>query len=211
MARERALKRKFGSRAEVLVFTDFSEGYVIFRQNEPINGDKTGVETKFFTESETESIVGSLPSGDSVRDLRDRAIVTLMLLEGMRRMEIYRACCEDIGCVPGRMRLLIRGRGIKRSGLPRAETCLAIERYLAARGPVAKDRLADPDVDLEPLFVAINRAGIFTARFSLRDLNRTVDKYLEKAGVKQSRKSCLALSTSESQRSQYIPVSSREV
>jgi hypothetical protein len=89
----------------------------------------------------------------------------------------------------------------------RKETNTAIENYLAERSSsVPKDRLADPDLELQPPFVGISKAGKITgSRLAIRDLNRTVDKYLAKAALKLKGMSCHALSVSMYQCDQFTP------
>lgn len=62
-----------------------------------VEGDKRTADDeviKCLTAGESERLIESIPHGAKLRNLRDRAIVALMILEGLRRVETCRAKLE---------------------------------------------------------------------------------------------------------------------
>ena len=65
---------------------------------------------------------------------------------------------KDLQIEDGVQKFIVRGKGPKKIGLLCKETNTAIENYLAERSSsVPKDRLGDPDLELQPLFVGISK------------------------------------------------------
>ena len=84
----------------------------------------------------------------SVKDLRDRAIIALMLSAGLRTIEICRADVKDIRRLNGVTFLLVQGKGrTEKDAMVRIapQVFSLIQSYLKARGKVNGN---------EPLFVA---------------------------------------------------------
>ncbi|MCL6584470.1 MAG: site-specific integrase [bacterium] len=130
-------------------------------------------------------LLRAIPSDGKIKHLRDRAIIALMMLEGLRVVEITRASVENIENRDG-VRLLIHGKGRDGYIYPREDTTRAIVAYLEARGPVVSDE------EGTPLFTATgNRAG--GKRITRDGVRAVVDFYLEKADLKRFRLSCHAL------------------
>jgi len=135
---------------------------------------------------EAELLLRAIPSDGKIKHLRDRAIIALMLLEGLRAVEITRANVEDIEDGVDGVKILIHGKGKNGFIFPREDTTRAIVAYLEARGPVVSDE------EGTPLFTATgNRAG--GKRITRDGVRAVVDFYLEKADLKRARLSCHAL------------------
>ena len=142
---------------------------------------------KYLSAGEAELLFRAVPLGGGVKVLRDRAMVGLMALEGLRRVEIVRACVSDIEEHAQEMRLLIHGKGKERYVYPREDTAAALQDYLITRGSVVDDDQG------EPLFVQVRKGGHPEGRISRQGVNSVIDHYLLKAGLKRQGLSCHAL------------------
>lgn len=148
---------------------------------------KASAGVKYLSPGEAELLFRAVPRDGSVKHLRDRAMIALMALEGLRVVEVTRANVEDVEELPGGgTRILIHGKGKDGYIYPREDTLVALGAYLAARGPVAADDQGTP------LFAAVgNRAG--GKRISRDGVRDVVDFYLKKADLKRPGLSCHAL------------------
>ena len=112
------------------------------------------------------------------KTLRDKAIVAMMGLQGLRTVEIERACVEDLKPNGDVISLLVRGKNHDRIVYLRPDVTEVLNDYLASRKDVI------PDDDGKPLFTACgNRAG--GQRISRRGVHQVVDFYLKKADLKR--------------------------
>ncbi len=131
------------------------------------------------------ALVGLLP-GETLADARDRAIVGLMALHGLRRIEVHRLNHESLHIDGDEAWLQIEGKGSKtRRVYLRSDTLAALENY--ARGKLAAGLALSG-----AFFVSIsnNSAG---NRLSRQALNEIVDKHLGAAKLKKEGVSCHAL------------------
>jgi len=113
---------------------------------------------------------------ETLEELRDRAMVNLMLRRGLRTVEVVRADVGDLRQVNGTAVLYVQGKGYAEKGdfIVLGDACLrSIYAYLDKRGPVEDDA---------PLFVGVgnrNKGG----RLTTRTVSRTVKTAMEKAGI----------------------------
>jgi integrase/recombinase XerC/integrase/recombinase XerD len=143
---------------------------------------------KYLTAGEAELLFRAVPNEQRLKPLRDRAMIALMALEGLRRVEIMRANVEDIEVmVDGGIRLLVHGKGKEGYVYPREDTAQAIETFLLFRGKT------DPDTLGVPLFTRLLKGGVVAKRITRSGINRIIDTYLLIAGVKRAGVSCHAL------------------
>lgn len=159
----------------------------------PANSRKPPEEKiKFFSPGEAEYLLRSIPYDGSIRGLRDRAMIALMLLEGLRRVEIVRANVEDLEkTIDGRERILVHGKGSDDYIYPRADTMNAIYEYLATR---KKHSPTLPDPDGTPIFLRMEKGDkLGRRRISRRGVSEVVDSYLRALNLKEEGKSCHAL------------------
>ena len=107
--------------------------------------------------------------------LRDKAIIALMLVCGLREIEIVRACVKDLHTANEFDVLAVRGKGGKVIDVPlRPDVKDLIGDYLAARGDVDGD---------DALFIGHNgRAG---ARMTTRTIRAMIDRRLAALGLKR--------------------------
>lgn len=142
---------------------------------------------KYLSAGEAELLFRAVPNDFAIKSLRDRAMIGLMALEGLRRVEIVRACVSDIEQDLEGVRFLVHGKGKERFIYPREDTARVISDYLAVRGSLEKDEQG------EPLFVQIRKGGTAMGRISRTGVNKIIDYYLLKAGLKRDGLSCHAL------------------
>lgn len=143
---------------------------------------------KYLSAGDAELLFRAVPKNGNLKSLRDRALIALMAIEGLRRVEVMRGSVQDIEDIPdGGRRILIHGKGKKGYIYPREDTLSALDEYLTTRGS------ATPDCLGEPLFVSISKGGKPGRRISRIGVNHIVDHYLKKAGLKKEGISCHAL------------------
>jgi site-specific recombinase XerD len=127
------------------------------------------------------------------RSLRDRAIVALMALHGLRRVEIVRLSLSDLWETDGVLRVRVWGKGDKFRVIPlRKDTTELIRRYLAS----LRRSGIEPILDAfgVPLFVSLHKGkGQKGQRLHWRQVNKIVDKALQQAGLKRLGISCHSL------------------
>lgn len=140
---------------------------------------------KALTHNALARLAESIPQ-DTFLGRRDRAIIALMAVHGLRRVEVARldeASLEEDGVTAS---LVVHGKGgrIRRVFL-RADTFAVLHSYLSAKREAGYESVG-------PLFVShSNRSR--GARISRRSLNDIVDGYLSGAALKKSGVSCHAL------------------
>lgn len=113
---------------------------------------------------------------------RDFAIINLMVRNGLRVIEIQRVNMGDLETRQGRkiLRVLGKGRDARDEFVVLSEpTVQALLSYLACRKGSKKGLLSPR----EPLFVGVGGSNKHK-RLTTRQINRRVNYYLKKAGVK---------------------------
>ena len=131
-------------------------------------------------------LVAAIP-GDTIAGTRDRAIVGLMALHGLRRIEVHRLNHDSLrGQENGTPHLEVEGKGSKRRLVYlRQDTFEALETYRHAKFEAGlKDEGA--------IFVAHGNNGRGT-RLSRQALNEIVAKHLNSADLKKDGVNCHAL------------------
>lgn len=133
-------------------------------------------------------LFSSKPKG--LRGLRDRAIIALLGLHGLRRVEVIRLSVSDIQESDGLMTIRIWGKGDKFRTIPlRKDTTELLKRYLSA----LKRAKIEPVSDALgiPVFVSLRKGK--GCRLTMRQVNNIVDKALASAGLKRSGIGCHSL------------------
>ena len=131
------------------------------------------------------SLVALIPN-DNIADTRDRAIVGLMALHGLRRIEVHRLNHESLRLDSDSPYLEVEGKGSKtRRAYLRTDTLAALENYarakMAAGLPLAG-----------AFFVSHSNNGLGN-RLSRQALNEITTKHLSAAGLKKEGVACHAL------------------
>ena len=145
--------------------------------------------TKHLTAGEAELLFRAIPD-NTLRSQRDRSMLMLMTVEGLRRVEIVRMNVCDLVHLsdPAEAKILVHGKGKDSYIYPREDTIAMIGDYLDARGKMPVDIEG-----AEPLFASIDKGNTPRRRLSRIGLNGIVDKYFVSAGVKREGVSCHAL------------------
>ncbi len=126
-----------------------------------------------------------MPHDQQLKHLRDRALLGLLGLQGLRTVEITRANVADLQRHGDSWALLVHGKYHDRLVFLRSDVTKAVRAYLAARGTIARDELG------EALIVA---DGNFARGQRLRrGVRHVVDGYLRAANVKRPQVSNHAL------------------
>ena len=164
-------------------------------QENPADGikaprDRSAYEkTKHLSAGEAELLFRAVPD-NGLRSMRDRAMLMLMTVEGLRRVEIVRMNVRDLVHMsdPAEAKILVHGKGKDSYIYPREDTTSMIGDYLDARGKMPAD-----GAGAEPLFASIDKGNTPRRRLSRIGLNGIVDKYLTGIGVKREGMSCHTL------------------
>ena len=118
--------------------------------------------------------------GNSVKELRDKAILILMTTSGLRTIEVVRANVGDVRFERGKVFLYVTGKGHDEADekvLLSKQAHKAIREYLKARGKTQAT---------EPLFVATSRRNS-GARLETQTISRMVKKNLRDVGLDSPR------------------------
>lgn len=137
------------------------------------------------TEEALTAVLATVPT-DSVSGLRDRVVLALMALQGLRSVEVWRLDHEHIERDAQGAIMRVRGKGHKGRSVPlRPDVLRAIDEYEAAK---LKARFEVAGA----LIVGLGNNGR-GERVSRRSLENIVNKYLMAAGVKREGVSCHGL------------------
>ena len=121
---------------------------------------------------------------DSEKNLRDKVIIALMAIEGLRTVEIHRMNEEDIDV--DRKVIYIRGKGKNALIYLRSDTFELLRKYLQYKD--RKNINYTDNEELTPVFTSLsnNERG---HRMNRRSIRRAIDSWLVKAGIKEKNKS----------------------
>lgn len=160
--------------------------------NNPAAGVKGGKDLtlpedkiRALTEGALDALLCSIPA-DTLAGRRDRVIVGLMGLHGLRSVEIWRLDHEHLERQGDAALLHVRGKGHKTRVLPlRGDILRAWDDY--------QDAKAQAGYLVEGAVIVGHGNNGRAARISRRSLENVVNKYLEKTGFKRPGVSCHGL------------------
>jgi site-specific recombinase XerD len=139
---------------------------------------------KYLCDEELAKLFAAIPDPDKargpekVRRLRNLLMVSMMALQALRTVEVFRANLEDLLEKGGNLTLLVRGKTRDRIAYLRPDTAARMKEYVALRGQVKHDKSGTP------LFTTIGfHSG--DARLSRRCIRVHTDKYLRESGLKR--------------------------
>ena len=139
----------------------------------------TGHKKDYLTSNQSRKVLQTIAT-DSIKGLRDYAIVGLLLTTGVRTIEVVRADIADLRTLGDDTVLYIQGKGKEEKAdyvkiAPQVET--AIREYLKARGEVS---------DADPLFTSTsnNNAG---KRMTTRSISAIAKESMIEAGYNSDR------------------------
>ncbi len=132
---------------------------------------------------EAQKLVATLPRDDSLASLRDRLLVSLMVIQGCRQIELHRLNVSDVIRRGNKVGIRVSGKGSIRVIPLKEEVASLLERYLEAReasGETLKPNTA--------MFVNLSRniSQGKENRLTRTSMQRIVNRYLEKAKLKHS-------------------------
>jgi integrase/recombinase XerC/integrase/recombinase XerD len=140
------------------------------------------------TAGEAELLFRSLPAPEhSLKGLRDRVIIALMMLEDLRRVEIHRANVEDIKDSDNGGRIRVHGKGKDGYIYPREDVMGLLKLYLKRQRQVLRDESG------EPLFSALSKGGKPLGRITRIGLSKLIDTLYSNAAISRSHLACHAL------------------
>lgn len=155
-----------------------------WRTDNPVDGvrpprDKRPVDdVPVLAEVDVALLLRAVPRDGTEANLRDRAMLGLLALQGLRTVEIHRANFDDLQTRGESTVLHVHGKGRDRLAYLRPDVADALREYLAAK------REAIPDEQGTPLFTAVgNRSG--GRRLSRRGIRKIVDGYLRQIEAKR--------------------------
>ena len=139
---------------------------------------------KFLTLEQLKHLFSVIPEydGTHIEYLRDRLIIMMMALEGLRTVEVYRMSVSDINWDTGT--IYIHGKGHNDFIYPRPDVMKTLKQYLNIRP--FNDNIDELG---EPVFTALANHGR-GGRMIRRNIRYNVDKWLDKAGFKKTGISC---------------------
>jgi site-specific recombinase XerD len=168
-----------------------AQKYALIQHNpaEGVRGGKdlTAPEEKiqFLAEQALSALLAQIPL-DSLAGARDRALVALLAIHGLRRIEVHRLNHESLQLEGDLAYLMVVGKGNKqRRVYLREDTYECLQTYAQAKfnaGYALKGAI----------FVGHGNNGR-GGRISRQSINEIVDKYLSRAALKRSGVSCHAL------------------
>ena len=127
---------------------------------------------------EAQKLVESLPVENTVKGLRDRLLVCLMVIQGCRQIGLHRLNVGDIIRRRGKVGLQIRAKGSIRKIPVTADLAAILEKYLKARKATGEKLTKD-----RPMFVSL-AANSIGNRLTRRSMQRIVNGYLDLAELK---------------------------
>jgi integrase/recombinase XerC/integrase/recombinase XerD len=153
----------------------------------PRDRSATGEVIKCLSAGEAELLFRAIPHDNKLKSLRDRAMTALMMLEGLRRVEIHRANINDLEETASGIRMLVRGKGKDGYIYPRDDTMDCINAYLDARSTQLSDK------DGTAMFVSLSKGDKEMCRITRTGLSKWMDELLLKAGIAKKGRACHAL------------------
>lgn len=140
---------------------------------------------KFLTLEQLKHLLNIIPPYDEqhIEYLRDKLIIMLMALEGLRTVEVHRMSVSDINW--DMQTIYIHGKGHNDFIYPRKDVLSLLKEYLSIR-PFEFTYI---DEFGEPVFTTLTNL-VKGKRIDRRGIRYNVDKWLTKAGFKQKGISC---------------------
>ncbi|PSB00474.1 tyrosine-type recombinase/integrase [Merismopedia glauca] len=132
----------------------------------------------YLESEEMRSLIENLPQDNSVASLRDRLLVAMMVIQGVRTIEMHRVSVGDIVKRGADVGLKVKGKRSLRIVPLTPDLADLLRQYLTARKQAGENLTEDT-----PLFVSYSR-NCDSSRLSRRSMQRIVDKYLIANGLK---------------------------
>jgi site-specific recombinase XerD len=134
----------------------------------------------YLQSEEMYQLLESMPKDNTVASLRDRLLIAVMIIQGVRTIEMHRVSVGDIVKRGKDVGLKVTGKRSVRIVPLTPDLAKLLRQYLTARKKAKENLTAET-----PLFVSYSR-NCDSSRLSRRSMQRTVDKYLIANGLKPS-------------------------
>ncbi len=132
---------------------------------------------------EAQKLVDTLPTGDSLPELRDRLLVVLMLVQGCRQIELFRLNVGDVIRRANQTGIKVRAKGSIRVIPLKQDVADLLDRYLEARKSSGEILKSDRAMFISFSPNVINKAE---NRLTRNSMQRIVNGYLQAAALKHS-------------------------
>ena len=171
------------------LFFNFLEKHGVYRNvtadSEPLRLKKKLAHKKdALSKAQAQKLLASVV-GEDVISLRDKAIIALCLTCGLRTCEVERANVEDLTDCGNYFTLEVMGKGstskdatVKVSPM----TAQLIQKYLAARGNVGKEKLFSSEAQT-PLFTSESNNSSKGKRLSAQSVGKMIKARLKAIGI----------------------------
>ncbi|MDJ0583236.1 tyrosine-type recombinase/integrase [Crocosphaera sp.] len=133
----------------------------------------------YLQREEMRQLLFCLPEDDSVHSLRDRLLISVMVLEGCRTVEMHRVNVGDIVKDGPNVGLQVWAKQRIRVVPLTPDLASLLRKYLSKRRKNGESLTKET-----PLFVSVAHSTR-GQRLSRRSIRRVVDKYLQKIGLKE--------------------------
>lgn len=132
----------------------------------------------YLEKSEVEALLAAIPNDGSLKTARDQALLAIMVLEGIRSVEIHRANLGDLIQQEHNLGIRVEGKRNIRTIPLTPDLAKVLINYLTAR--TATGEILEPK---SPLFIAVSHRSC-GQRLSRRSIREIVDNYLKLTGLK---------------------------
>ncbi len=135
----------------------------------------------YLQSEEMNRLLDSLPTENTVHALRDRFLVSAMVLQGFRTVDLHRVCVAGIVRDGKNVGLRVSSKRHTRVVPLTPDLAKLLRRYLRARR-----KAGETITDKTPLFISLARNNEERDKpLSRRSIRRIVDKYLSAIGLKE--------------------------
>lgn len=132
----------------------------------------------YLEQTEVETLLGVIPNDGSLKSARDKALLTIMALEGTRTVELHRADISSLVRQGQNLGIRVEGKRSIRVVPLTPDIAQLLIHYLHIRE--TQGEVLKPD---RPLFVAMGN-NCQGKRISRRGIRLIVDRYLDQASLK---------------------------
>ncbi len=153
------------------------------RVKPPTERRDAAAQNNYLELEEAQKLVATLPTDDSLSSLRDRLLVSLMVIQGCRQIELHRLNVSDVIRRGNKVGIRVSGKGSIRVIPLKEEVAELLARYLEARK--ASGKTLKPNT---AMFINLSRniSQGKENRLTRTSMQRIVNGYLKKAELKHS-------------------------
>ncbi|MGF1490692.1 MAG: tyrosine-type recombinase/integrase, partial [Prochloraceae cyanobacterium] len=152
----------------------------------PVSRKQPATNNNYLSEQEAQKLISYLPDDNSLVGLRDRLLVSLMVICGVRQIELHRLTKQDI--IPkddGSVGLKLFAKRSERVIPLPSDVIELLDRYLTARENDARQKKEIKFNKQSPVFISL-ASNYYGNPLSRRAMQRIANRYLEEAQLKES-------------------------